>query len=278
MTWILLLRTWFITSAGRRGGLLVVLVGLVVGSGVVSARQASTQQPEPVPNAATRVATVPATVSGPDRAEPEAAPAGYRLQVGDRIEAKFFYSPQLNEVMRVRPDGRISPQLLAETQAAGLTIPQLEAVLREQYSHILRRPVVTVTVHEFSPPRVYVAGEVRAPGIIELRGPLTTLQSIMSAGGFTPDARAQQVAVLRYRDDGPPEFLQLDLKPPFSPDRVQDIELQPFDIVYVPKTRIATVAEFFGRYIGSIIPLYRNLGLTAYYDLNRQDTIQVVPR
>ncbi|HKY23370.1 MAG TPA: polysaccharide biosynthesis/export family protein [Vicinamibacterales bacterium] len=225
----------------------------------------------------TSIGTSSGTTS-PAQPADSAAPEGYRLQVGDRIEAKFFYSPQLNETMRVRPDGHVSPLLIPEVQAAGLTVPQLQEVLIQRYSKILRRPEITVTVHEFSPPRIYVAGEVRAPGIVEIRGPLTTLQSIMSAGGFTRDAKSEHVALLRYRDQGGPEFIQVNLKPPFRPDRISDIAVKPFDIVYVPRTRIATVADFFERYVGNIVPLYRNLGLTGWYDLNPTEEIQVVPR
>jgi len=32
----------------------------------------------------------------------------YRLQVGDQLDVKFFYNPELNEQVTIRPDGRIS--------------------------------------------------------------------------------------------------------------------------------------------------------------------------
>ena len=32
----------------------------------------------------------------------------YRLQVGDQLDVKFFYNPELNEQVTVRPDGRMS--------------------------------------------------------------------------------------------------------------------------------------------------------------------------
>ena len=34
----------------------------------------------------------------------------YRLQVGDEIQVKFFLSPELDQDVIVRPDGRISLQ------------------------------------------------------------------------------------------------------------------------------------------------------------------------
>ena len=44
----------------------------------------------------------------------------YRLQVGDQLDIKFFYNPELNEQVTVRPDGRISLQLVHEIMAVRL--------------------------------------------------------------------------------------------------------------------------------------------------------------
>ena len=41
----------------------------------------------------------------------------YRLQVGDQLDIKFFYNPELNEQVTIRPDGRISLQLVHEIMA-----------------------------------------------------------------------------------------------------------------------------------------------------------------
>jgi protein involved in polysaccharide export with SLBB domain len=211
----------------------------------------------------------PADTPAEPRVLPAPAPAPpYRLQIGDRMELKFFYMRDLNESVRVRPDGKISLQLVGEVQAAGRTIPELETVLHDQYAPTLMRPDVALVLQDFAPPRVYVGGEVRTPGIIELHGPMTTLQSIMSAGGFTPDAKAETVIVLRYTGEKPPEFVPLNLKASLKTQQIEDIAMQPFDVVYVPKTRIASVADFFNRYVSNIVPLYRNMGLSFWFDLN----------
>lgn len=252
----------------------IVSAGFVGGSAANVAPRVRAFQQFPQPPGDGRISGSSSAVPGGLTQSPQAAAASYRIQVGDRIEAKFFHSPHLNESMRVRPDGCVSPQLIGEIQAAGQTVLDLEETLRQKYATLLRRPTVTVTVHEFAPPRLYVAGEVRTPGVIELKGPMTTLQSILSAGGFTPDAKAETVALLRYTEKGP-AFVQLNLKPPFRSNRLQDVPVAPFDVIYVPKTRIASVADFFGRYVSNIVPLYRNLGLAAWWDLNNSQQVQV---
>lgn len=45
----------------------------------------------------------------------------YYLQPGDNLDVKFFYNPELNDNVTIRPDGRITLQLIDEIQAAGLT-------------------------------------------------------------------------------------------------------------------------------------------------------------
>ncbi len=64
----------------------------------------------------------------------QAAPnQDYQIQVGDALDIKFFYHPELNESVTVRPDGRISLQLVHEVQASGLTPEHSAKTLRDKY-------------------------------------------------------------------------------------------------------------------------------------------------
>jgi len=58
----------------------------------------------------------------------------YVLGVGDKIAVKFFYKEKLNEEVTVRPDGKISLQLIGDVQAAGLTPDRLEEMITREYS------------------------------------------------------------------------------------------------------------------------------------------------
>lgn len=76
----------------------------------------------------------------------------YRIQVGDQIDIKFFFNPELNEQVKVRPDGRIALQLVGEIMTAGLTAEELKAVLIKEYERELKNPEVAVLVRSFSAP------------------------------------------------------------------------------------------------------------------------------
>src|SRR5262245_41953921 len=143
----------------------------------------------------------------PGGLEPE-----YTIQSGDLLSIKFFYNKELSEDVVVRPDGRISLQLIPEVLAAGRTPAGLVEVLRGLYSTQLDRPEIAVIVRSFSSQRVYVDGEVAKPGELLMTGPLTLLQAVARAGGTTYNAQPKHVLLIRRMRDGSPRVLELNLK------------------------------------------------------------------
>ncbi len=201
-----------------------------------------------------------APASGLQQTPPVAAGAGaprpgYRVQVGDRLEIKFFYSPELNEQVLVRPDGRISLQLVPDIEVANLTLEALSKQLTERYAADLNNPQVTIIVREFGLQRVFVDGEVGAPGVVPLLGQMTALQAIALAGGMKDTARATEVVVIRRGPANEPVVLRVDLKKARDGiNPAQDIGLAPLDILYVPRSRIANVNLFVEQYIRKVLP------------------------
>jgi polysaccharide export outer membrane protein len=61
----------------------------------------------------------------------------------------------------------------------------------------MTNPVVTVIVVEAQPALVHVMGEVNQPGSIPMRGPMTVLQALATAGGFREFANPKDIRVLR---------------------------------------------------------------------------------
>ena len=181
--------------------------------------------------------------------------AEYRIQPGDLLDIKFFYSPELNEQMPVRPDGRISLQLAHEIMAAGLTPAELSKTLKDKYSEELKKPEVTVIVRTFGSQRIYVDGEVGKPGLLPLTGPTTILQGIAQAGGFLVSGNVAEVVVIRRGPESKPFAMRLDMEKVRSgADMTQDIYLRPSDIIYVPKTSISNVDLWIDQYLNRVIP------------------------
>jgi polysaccharide biosynthesis/export protein len=204
------------------------------------------------------VAKNPAPMTHPEvQATLRSAEKEYSLQVGDQLDIKFYYNPELNEQVTIRPDGRISLQLVREITAAGLTPGELTDLLTKKYAPEVKRPEITVIVRSFSSQRIYVDGEVNKAGMVSLTALTTVLQAISQAGGVKDTARTKEVLVIRRGTDNKPLVIPLNLNKAIDgTDTGQDMILRPFDIVYVPKSAIANVNVWVDQYIRKNIPIY----------------------
>jgi protein involved in polysaccharide export with SLBB domain len=180
----------------------------------------------------------------------------YLIGIGDTLDIKFMYNPELNEIaLPVRPDGRISLQLVSDVPAAGLTPQQLKQALTEKYSAELKKPEITVIVRAFTGSKIFVDGEVLFPGLIEIKGPMTVMQALAQARGTRETARLSNVIVIRKDFEGKPMAANLDIRKVIDgTDMAQDISLMPYDIVYVPKSNIARINKFVDDYINKVVP------------------------
>jgi len=186
----------------------------------------------------------------------------YRIEAGDQLDIKFYYNPELNELVTVRPDGRISLQLVHEIMAAGLTPAELTGVLREKYAVEVKQPEITVIVRSFGGQQIYVGGEVNKPGIFNLIGSMTVLQSISLAEGVKDTARTKEMVIVRRGVDNKPLIMTINLKKVVDgTDMSQDIILKPFDIVFVPKSSVAEVNVWIDQYIRRNIPFQPGFGI-----------------
>jgi protein involved in polysaccharide export with SLBB domain len=123
----------------------------------------------------------------------------YKMVPFDTISVKFTYHPEQDPKapIAVRPDGNITLDGIGSVRAAGLTPEELGNEIAEKSSKRLKNPEVIVTITQFAPRRVYVGGQVRAPGIVEFKGEMTPVQAIFERGGFTDDAQRDSVILIR---------------------------------------------------------------------------------
>ncbi len=203
-----------------------------------------------------------------DLPPPGAAPAEYVLRAGDVLEIRFFYVPELDQAVTIRQDGRISLQLVDEVVAAGRTAAQLRVELRSLYAATLKDPQLAVIVKEADRPRIFVGGEVNRPGVIRPAETVTALQAVLEAGGARPTGELASVVVLRNQGTSEPQFIVLNLEERLATGAPgKDIALQPLDIVFVPKSRIASIDQFVDQYIRQLIPVQLNFGLSYFFAL-----------
>ena len=190
-----------------------------------------------------------------------------RLSTGDVIEIRFFYTPELNTVQAIRPDGKIDLQLIGEVMAQGKTPRELKEELIEKYTQHIRQLDVSIVVQSFSSRRVYVGGQVTAPGSIPMPGRLTALEAIMLAGGINLESgKYGNILIIRH-ENGKWTGGKLDLETILKGIQTEPLYLQPLDIVYVPETKIYRVNRWLDQHIGTILP---QIGFS--YTINPDDT------
>jgi len=232
----------------RRAKRVLVICALL--AGMLSGCQSSSQYP--------------ARAGGGARSVPERL----TLSAGDEVEVRFYYTPELNVTQSVRPDGKISLELIAEVEAQGKTTAELRAELLELYRPHLKDPEVTVVARSLYNRRVYVGGQVMSPGIVEIPGHATVLAAIMEAGGFNmQEAAVQDVIVIRH-EGGRRYGYSVDLRPALEGRETEPFYLQPTDIIHVPRTQIAKIGQWIDQHVNKIVPrtgffMSRSMGSTT---------------
>jgi polysaccharide biosynthesis/export protein len=178
--------------------------------------------------------------------------APYVIATGDQITVRFYYNPQLDEDVTVRPDGNISLSLVGDMPANGKTPDQLSKEITDKYADYLTKPVAVVLIRVSALARVFVSGEISRPGVVSLNNGFdTVLQSIASSGGILETADLGHVILIRHvPSQAEPIVVQLDLARAIGGKTPQqDMLLLPNDFVYVPRSGAASLAAAMRLYI-----------------------------
>lgn len=132
----------------------------------------------------------------------------------------------------VRPDGKVSFQLIGEVNTTGLTVSQFTKVLQERLAKYIVNPQISVNIVQLGTTRVYVFGEVNKPGLYELQKSHNLLDAVGIANGFTKDAAKKNVFLIRRDKQNEPIKLNLnDLLT--KGDTSQNYVLGEGDVVYL---------------------------------------------
>lgn len=185
-------------------------------------------------SAQTPVGASGAAAAAPTSTTPAAASttADYRLAAGDKLRIEVYKDAQLSQSLQVRPDGKITLPLVGDVAAAGQTSIELRDAISASLKEYIANPVVTVIVVEASPQVVYVTGEVNKPGALSFSGPISILQALAMAGGFTDFANKKNILVKRTTARGT-QNLKFNYKDALDDDRKEPMRLQAGDTVVV---------------------------------------------
>ena len=161
---------------------------------------------------------------------------------------------------RVRPDGVISLPIIGDMGAAGMTLPELTEAVRLAYQPTYKEIGISIILSDSPGSVFYVLGQVDRPGQYPMSVPTTVSQALALSGVSTTTAGLKNVIVVSMANPGRPVGSVLNLEPilkgevPEDDDEfVGDRLLSRYDVVFVPKTRIAKVNQFVNQYISNLV-------------------------
>lgn len=158
---------------------------------------------------------------------------GETLATGDTLKIGFSGAAELNQTLKIRPDGKISLPKVGEVKAAGKKAIDFQSQLSALYRPILQNAEISVIVENSSFP-VTVLGAVNQPGEVNLDRP-SLLQAIGKALGVTRGlGDATRVRIIHEGENGT-KVRVVNLDAILKGKSKDVIYLQRGDTVYVPE-------------------------------------------
>ncbi|MEQ6341799.1 MAG: polysaccharide export protein [Gammaproteobacteria bacterium] len=168
--------------------------------------------------------------------------ADYKIGPGDILSITVWDHPELTIPAGSFRTPEASGNLVAENgtifypyagvfQVAGKTAREVSVILVQLLAKTIEKPQVDVRIISYRSKRVYVVGEINKPGQQSIDDiPMTILEAVNRAGGFTKDADHSQMLLTRAGITW-----RVDLQALYEQGVVsQNVLLAPNDIVNVP--------------------------------------------
>ena len=137
---------------------------------------------------------------------------GYRIRPGDKLSISILNEPDCSIRQTVPNDGVIRLHYVGDFKAINLSAKNLESSIKQEYilKGIFLRPIVNVSITEYSKRFVFLSGAVNKKGPFALPPEVEAMnivELISMSGGFTDIARKNKVFVTRtyYTPEGKAE-------------------------------------------------------------------------
>ncbi|MBL1209438.1 polysaccharide biosynthesis/export family protein [Geminocystis sp. GBBB08] len=133
----------------------------------------------------------------------------YTLDAGDVIALDIFNVPEYSKEYQVLVDGTLNLPLINRISVAGLTLVEVESLIRDYYVNkgLLRDPIISVNLIAPRPVMVAIVGDIRTPGSYSVpfegtgndRGRKfpSLITALKLANGINGSADTRQVRVIR---------------------------------------------------------------------------------
>jgi polysaccharide export outer membrane protein len=149
--------------------------------------------------------------------------------------------PTIDRQLVVRPDGRISLDLIGDVFVEGKTVDEIRGDISERLKAFIVSPDVSVTLRESRSRTYYVFGYVSRPGAYPLVGRVTAVDALARANGPTIFASPNASRLVRGNGEAASIYAVKYKSITEFGDPKTNYELQPGDIIYVPARTSAQI-------------------------------------
>jgi polysaccharide biosynthesis/export protein len=155
----------------------------------------------------------------------------YMVGTGDRLNVTLWGSIDGSYDLEVNRSGEITLPRAGAVKVSGVPFGQLPKLLSAKLSTVFANFQISVTMGKVRLIKVYLVGEVQAPGDYNVSSLSTLINALGAAGGPTRNGSLRSIAIKRNGKLAE----TVDLYDFFlKGDKSRDIRLQPGDTVYVP--------------------------------------------
>jgi len=157
------------------------------------------------------------------------------LGASDIVEVRVYGEPELSGVHQISPEGTVRLPLIGDVDVDQKTPDDAQKMIEGAYNErYLRNAQVSLLVKKFNSRRIYVLGQVKAPGNYEFDERMTLIAAIAKAGGTTRLSDGTRAVLTRGRGIEQ-KRMSVNVND-IERGRAADVELLPGDIVYVPES------------------------------------------
>ncbi|CAK0772460.1 polysaccharide biosynthesis/export protein PslD [Gammaproteobacteria bacterium] len=192
---------------------------------------------------------------------------GYKLLPGDELDIKLHFNPEFSDRVIVDPDGNIHLSPIGPVNVLNHSVIELRDELQKRYAAELKRPELTVVPRQFGSEVIYVGGEVQRPGVLKLAYHMGVFQSLIEAGGALPTGSLKQVVLIRPTNRNTRMMKVIDVQAMLDGKRHEDVWLNRFDVVFVPRSTISEVNLWIDQHINQMLPFQRSFNYTLNRDV-----------
>tara|TARA_B100000963_G_C22611037_1_gene664872 strand:- start:820 stop:1641 length:822 start_codon:yes stop_codon:yes gene_type:complete len=171
-------------------------------------------------------------------------PVPYKIGVGDGLVVTIWGLPEtfpMNSINNetntriVNTDGTIFFPYVGEVNALGKTQVELRNILTDGLSVFFTDPQLDVSISKFNSQKIYILGEVTKPMKVFLtETPLSLTDALGESLGLkTETSAANEVFIIRSRDNGNPQVFKADMSSPAGYIVAGEFILKPEDVIYV---------------------------------------------